>query len=196
MPSSRREAGRVPLALQVAVASLFLVGAFRGPADLAGQSLDAVHVGARDLGRSQAGEARAAPPVFLAVGSAGARQEAGATAALVGAGLAGGAVGAVAGFYLGALMASGDDGGDLDFLSGAVAGAAIGEGLLLPYGVHLANRKAGSYPVSALVSLGLAAAGLAALEAVHYDPPGAPIVLVAVPVAQIAASIAIERATE
>jgi hypothetical protein len=35
-----------------------------------------------------------------------------------------------------------------------------------------------------------------ALEAVHYDRPGAPIVLVAIPVAQIATSISVERATD
>lgn len=184
---------RVPLA--VPTLCLVLAGALSGPADLSGQALEAVHVGALDLGRPAAAGARGALPVPLPV-TAGAPQEGGSTAALVGGGLAGGAVGAVAGFYLGALMASGDDGDDLDFLSGAVAGAVIGEGLLLPLGVHLANRQAGSYTTSALVSLGLAAAGLAALEAVHYDPPGAPIVLIVVPVAQIAASIAIERATD
>lgn len=111
-------------------------------------------------------------------------------------GLLGGAVGVVGGFYVGALLASDDDGDDLDVLSGGVAGATIGEGLLLPLGVHLANGSRGSYATSALASLGLAAAGLLALEAVHYDPPGAPIVLIAVPIAQIATSIAIERATD
>jgi hypothetical protein len=111
-------------------------------------------------------------------------------------GLLGGAVGFVGGFYAGALMADGDDGDDLDFLSGGVAGATIGEGLLLPLGVHVANGQRGSYLHSAAASLGIAAAGLLALEALHYDPPGAPIVLVAVPVAQLAASIAIERATD
>lgn len=111
-------------------------------------------------------------------------------------GLAGGAVGAVGGFYVGAVLASDDDDDDLEFLSGGVAVATIGEGLLLPLGVHIANGSRGSYGKSALVSLGIAAAGLLALQAVHYDPPGAPIVLVAVPVAQLATSIAIERATD
>jgi hypothetical protein len=37
---------------------------------------------------------------------------------------------------------------------------------------------------------------LLALETAHYDPPAAPIILVAVPIAQLAASIAIERATD
>jgi hypothetical protein len=102
----------------------------------------------------------------------------------------------VAGFYAGALLASDDDEDDLDVVSGGVVVAAVGEGLLLPLGVHLANRRSGSYITSALVSLGLAVGGLLALEAVDYDPPGVPIILVAVPVAQIAASIAIERATD
>jgi hypothetical protein len=35
-----------------------------------------------------------------------------------------------------------------------------------------------------------------ALEAAHYDPPAAPIILIAVPIAQLMASIAIERATD
>jgi hypothetical protein len=102
----------------------------------------------------------------------------------------------VGGFYVGALLASDDDGDDLDVLSGGVAVATIGEGLLLPLGVHIANGSRGSYGKSALTSLGIAAAGLLALQALHYDPPGAPIVLVAVPVAQLATSIAIERATD
>lgn len=97
---------------------------------------------------------------------------------------------------MGAVLADDEGEDDLDFLSGGVAGAAIGEGLLLPLGVHLANGRSGSYQTSALVSLGLAAAGLILLEAVHYDAPGAPIVLVAVPGAQLGASIAIERRTD
>lgn len=111
-------------------------------------------------------------------------------------GLLGGAAGFVGGFYVGALLADGDEANDLDFLSGGVAGATIGEGLLLPLGVHIANDRQGSYLTSAAASLGIAAAGLLALEAAHYDPPAAPIVLVAVPIAQLVTSIAIERATD
>jgi hypothetical protein len=118
------------------------------------------------------------------------------TPALALGGLLGGAVGIVGGFYLGAALADGEDTNDLDFLSGGVAGAAIGEGLLLPAGVHVANDSRGSYTLSAAASLGIAAAGLLALEALHYDAPGAPIVLVAVPIAQLVTSVAIERATD
>jgi hypothetical protein len=118
------------------------------------------------------------------------------TPALAAGGLIGGAVGAVGGFYVGALLGSDDDDDDLDFLGTGVAVGAIGEGLLLPLGVHVANGRRGSYMSSALASLGLAAGGLLALEAAHYDPPAAPIILIAVPIAQLAASIAIERATD
>lgn len=117
------------------------------------------------------------------------------TPALAAGGLVGGAVGALGGFYVGAILGSDDD-DDLDFLGTGVAVGTIGEGLLLPLGVHIANGGRGSYMSSALASLGLAAGGLLALEAAHYDPPAAPIILIAVPIAQLAASIAIERATD
>jgi hypothetical protein len=118
------------------------------------------------------------------------------TPALAAGGLIGGAVGALGGFYVGAILGSDDDDDDLDFLGTGVAVGTIGEGLLLPLGVHIANGSRGSYRTSGLVSLGLAAGGLLALEAAHYDPPAAPIILIAVPIAQLAASIAIERATD
>ena len=43
------------------------------------------------------------------------------------------------------------------------------------------------------VSLGLGAAAALGLAAVHYDPPWAPIILVAAPLAQIAATLRIAR---
>lgn len=136
--------------------------------------------------------APAAGQTPYAVAPVAAAPEARSTAALVGGGLLGGAVGLVGGFYLGAALAD-SDGEDLDFLSGGVAGAAIGEGILLPLGVHVANGRRGDALVSSAVSLGIAAAGLLALEAAHYDPPWAPAIAVAVPVTQLVASIAIER---
>jgi hypothetical protein len=111
-------------------------------------------------------------------------------------GLAGGAVGLVGGFYVGAALANDDDPEDLEALAGGAVGATIGEALLLPLGVHLANGRRGSYAASALVSLGIVAGGILALQAVHYDAPGTPVILVAVPVSQIAASIGIERSTD
>jgi hypothetical protein len=117
-------------------------------------------------------------------------------ARLAGAGILGGAIGLFGGAYLGAAIAHDEDCAEcLEELTGALVVGTIGEGLLLPLGVHLANGRRGSYWTSALVSVGLAAAGAGLMEAAHWDPPTVPIVAVAVPVAQVATSIAIERAT-
>lgn len=173
--------------------SLALIACFLAPADLSAQRSGDLRADVRDL---VAGAPPATAGALASIAGPRARPADGrSTPALIGAGLLGGAVGVVAGGYLGALITD-DEAGDLDFLSGALYGAAIGEGLLLPLGVHLADDGDGSYPTAALASLALAGAGLLVLEAVHYDAPGAPIVLVAVPVAQIAAAIAIERATD
>ena len=136
-----------------------------------------------------AGTARAQEPAPGADGSAS-------TARMSLGGVAGGAAGLAGGFYLGAVLADDDDGDDLDALAGGVMGAAIGEALLLPLGVHLANRGRGSYGNAALTSAAIAVAGLFALAAVQVDTPGTAVVLVAVPVAQIAAAIGIERKTD
>lgn len=114
------------------------------------------------------------------------------TPALVGGGLLAGAAGAAAGGVIGALV-TGDDGEDLDFLAGAAVGVAVGEGLGLPLGVHLAAGRRGSYTKAALVSLALAGAGLVALQATHWEAPAAPAIVIAVPVGQLVASIRNER---
>jgi hypothetical protein len=121
-----------------------------------------------------------------------------ATAAkLTGAGLLGGAVGLVGGAYLGALLAHNDDCAEcLDELGGALVLGTAGEAFLLPLGVHLANGSRGSYWTAALVSAGIGTAGVVIMRAAHWDPPTVPIVLVAVPLAQLTTSIAIERATD
>lgn len=163
------------------------------PSQAAAQSRDRVYATALDLSTEHRVPSALPDPSWTAIMPPSKGR---ATGALVAGGLAGGAVGVLGGFYIGALIGSDENNDDLDFLSTGVAGAAIGEGLLLPLGVHLANRKAGGYMASALLSLGLSAAGLLILEAVHYDSPGAPIVLLVIPLAQIGTSIAIERATE
>jgi hypothetical protein len=123
--------------------------------------------------------------------------DAGTAAKLTGAGILGGAIGLVGGAYLGALLAHDEDCAEcLEELGGALVGGTAGEALLLPLGVHLANGSRGSYWTAALVSAGLATAGVVTMEAVHWDPPTVPIVLVVVPLAQLATSIAIERATD
>lgn len=124
--------------------------------------------------------------------------DAGTAAKLSAAGLVGGAIGFFGGAYLGAWIGDSRDDGidDLDALHGALIGAAIGESMLLPAGVHVANGRRGSYWMSALVSAGIAAGGIGLLEAAHWDAPAAPIIAAAVPLAQLGASIAIERSTD
>lgn len=113
-------------------------------------------------------------------------------------GIVGGAVGAVAGFYAGALADGGcrGDGGDEDscILAG-FAGALVGESLGIPLGVYLAEHRRGSYPLAALASLGITALGFGAMGLVGDSGPPAQGIWVLVPVAQIGASIAIERRT-
>ena len=77
-----------------------------------------------------------------------------------------------------------------DRILGAFFGALAGESLAIPLGVHLGNRSEGDAGPALAASLGIAAAGLGA--AVLSREGG---VLLAIPVLQIAASIAIERHT-
>ncbi len=75
-------------------------------------------------------------------------------------------------------------------INGFVVGAPIGESLLLPVGVHLANGRRGNLPLSLLASVGIAGAGIFA--AVTAEDP---YVLLSIPILQLAACTAIERST-
>jgi hypothetical protein len=115
------------------------------------------------------------------------------TLALAGGGLLGGAAGFFGGGFLGAVIACDqDDAADEGFcaIGGFVVGASIGESALIPLGVHVANGRRGSYGLSLLASAAIAGVGLAAAI-----PQGEGAWLIPVPLAQIASSIAIERAT-
>ncbi len=72
-------------------------------------------------------------------------------------------------------------------------GAALGESMGTPLGVHLAEGRRGSYPLAALASVGIAAAGVSAASLL--SDKGAQAVTVMVPAAQLAASVFIERRT-
>ena len=115
------------------------------------------------------------------------------TLALAGGGLLGGAAGFFGGGFLGAVIACDqDDTADEGFcaIGGFVVGASIGESALIPLGVHLANGRRGNYGLSLLASAAIAGVGLAVAI-----PQGEGAWLIPVPLAQIASSIAIERAT-
>lgn len=117
-----------------------------------------------------------AHPAFLAVG-----------------GITGGLVGVVAGGYAGAAIElAGGCHSDFCGLGGALLGAAVGEVLLLPLGVHLFNSRQGSYASDALVSLGVAAGGLALVAVGQGQSAG---LLFAIPVVQLIGVISTERST-
>ncbi|HEX7240660.1 MAG TPA: hypothetical protein VF263_10360 [Longimicrobiaceae bacterium] len=154
-----------------------------------------------------AAQHRAAPlptlaaPVLLAQAAPGAAwtdaREGGDLPLLAASGLVAGAAGALGGALAG-LVASctgREDENESCYLNSWLWGAAIGESLAMPVGVHLANGRRGSLGLSLLASAGLGALGLALLEETHYDPPGAVLVSTAIPLAQLAATIAVERAT-
>jgi hypothetical protein len=121
------------------------------------------------------------------------------TSVLILGGLAGGMVGGLLGGAVGAGLFGGIGEGACSYeewvcrLHGFYWGAVVGESLGVPAGVHLANNRRGDLLLSTLVSSALGAAGSIAIVAAGFDPPVAPIVLVAVPVAQITASTLIAR---
>jgi hypothetical protein len=103
-------------------------------------------------------------------------------------GVLGGAVGLVGGAYVGARITE-DDCEDC-FLLGGIRGAIAGGSAGIPLGVHLANGRRGKLLPSLLASLAIGGAGLgAAVLANKYE------LMIPVPVAQLVASILIERST-
>lgn len=110
----------------------------------------------------------------------------------VAAGLLAGAIGFFGGGFVGASIDKASSSGyeEWDGLVGFVIGAPIGESLLLPVGVHLANGRRGNLPLSVLASLGITGAGIAMAAST-----GEAKILVAIPIAQLLACTAIERST-
>lgn len=103
-------------------------------------------------------------------------------------GVLGGAVGLVAGGYVGARLT--EDRCEDCFLVGGIYGAVAGASTGLPFGVHLANGGRGRLPPSLAASLAIAGMGLGA--AAISDNAG---FMIPVPALQLLSSILIERAT-
>lgn len=112
-------------------------------------------------------------------------------------GLLTGAAGLLVGGLVGAAL-SGRDRDDADSwvesLEGAVIGSTIGESLMLPVGVHLGNDRRGDLLLSMPASLAIGVAGAALARNFDSKKKSLPI-LILTPIAQIVASIAIERNT-
>jgi hypothetical protein len=133
------------------------------------------------------------PPV-PAVEGADERPEAGrhGTPRLVLGGAVGGALGLFGGMIGGALLDGRDERcRDNCFGPGIMLGTAIGEAAGVAMGVHLANGRRGNAGTSILASTAILAGGV--LVGVGADSPA---VILAIPLAQLATSIAIERAGE
>lgn len=112
-------------------------------------------------------------------------------------GLLTGAAGFLIGGLVGAALSGERDDADswVDALEGAVIGGTIGESLMLPVGVHLANDRQGDLLWSMPASLAIGVAGAAFARNFSSKKKSLPI-LILTPLAQIAASIAIERNTD
>lgn len=134
------------------------------------------------------------------VGIASGPEEGRSNTALMAGGLAGGVVGLFMGGLVGAQVARHDcdTGCDESALILAIFGAMAGESIMLPLGVHLTNRRQGSYLPAMLTSVALTAGGILLAESlsettVRHSAPT--VLLITVPVMQLATSILIERRT-
>jgi hypothetical protein len=79
---------------------------------------------------------------------------------------------------------------------GLFVGAAIGEALLLPVGVHLVNRRQGRLEREILLSLGAAAVGVGAISVLGDSDAVVVPVILSVPTAQLLGTITEERRRE
>jgi hypothetical protein len=109
---------------------------------------------------------------------------------LVMGGLGLGVVGVFLGGYAGARIEEngGCAGDEFCGLAGALVGATVGETLLLPAGVHIANHQRGSYALD-LGAAGLVALGGWLLTVATNDG----VALLAIPVGQLVTAVLIER---
>ena len=77
----------------------------------------------------------------------------------------------------------------------AFYGAAVGGTLGMAAGVHLGNGRRGSFLLDCLAAAGVWTIGIGITAASHWDATVTPIAFVTIPLAQMAATIGIERLT-
>ena len=156
---------------------------------------------------SPAGAQRAAPPLSaLRADEAGpvpapyvpALQESGrygSDATLALGGVAGGALGALGGAAAGFALETtltGCEGDEFCGFGGILLGGAVGEMVMLPLGVHMANRSRGRYAPSLGMSFAVMLAGFTIAS---QAGEAAGVVVAAIPITQLVAAIAVERGT-
>lgn len=112
-------------------------------------------------------------------------------------GLATGAAGFLLGGLVGAALSGHHDDHDswVDALQGAVIGGTVGESLMLPVGVHLANDRRGDLLLSMPASVAIGVSGALLAKRLERNSKAWP-ALILTPIAQLAVSIAIERSTD
>ena len=104
----------------------------------------------------------------------------------------GGLLGATVGLFGGAFLGSASFGQrGYDAVGGAIVGAIIGEVLVMPLGVHYGNNRQGKFGLDLLSSAAVAGAGLLMMNTLSADES----FLLLLPVLQIGATVAVERAT-
>lgn len=113
-------------------------------------------------------------------------------------GALGGALGLVGGYAIGYALGGGnrDSCGDV-FPCGAVPGvigAMIGEIVLLPVGVHIFNDRRGHFAMDLFTSAGVGALGVLLAATVSEGALSEGRALLVVPIIQLAATVAVERA--
>jgi hypothetical protein len=181
---------RIALRPFLAAALLALAAASPAGAQRAAPPLSALRVDAP--GRAPVPYALAPAPYAPALQESG-RYVSDATLAL--GGIVGGGAGLIGGGLLGYGLETGVAGCEGDEwcgFAGTVFGAMIGEAVMLPLGVHLANRSRGSYAPGLGMSL---VVGLAGLTLAGATGGAAPLMVPAIPIAQLLTSIAVERRT-
>jgi len=125
------------------------------------------------------------------------RREQGSVIELTTAGLLWGTAGFLVGGYVGSR--SGEPWSDYEYyqLERASLGAVIGEATLMPVGIHLANRRQGSFPLVFLTSVGVAGADIiASISAARRTHNLTPLILISLtPLLQLVTCMEIERKT-
>lgn len=122
--------------------------------------------------------------------------ETGSSAKMAVYGLLTGAAGFVVGGLVGAALVGerADTDNWVSALQGAIVGGTVGESLMLPVGVHLANDRRGDLLITMPTSLAIGVAGAWVGRRLDRSGHAWP-VLVLTPIAQLAASIGLERHT-
>ena len=111
-----------------------------------------------------------------------------------------GLISGVAGFLVGGLLGAALSGERQDTeswiekLEGAFVGGTMTESLMLPVGVHLANDRRGDLLWSMPASLAIGTTGALLGRRLEHTGRAWPVIILT-PIAQLAASIAIERHT-